>query len=126
MEGINSLADLDPTYKKVDKWKPKKLEKHYDMERGLVTAIRSTINRLEAMNQSYLDRASELVGETVTTESMHEYIEDVREKAILVELKSIDQFILTTVKDLDAERKRLHHHQRISELLLKMIKDKSI
>ena len=126
MDGLNSLADLDPSYMKADKWKLKKLEKHYDTECGLVTAIRSTINRLEAMNQSYLDRASKLVGETVTTDTMHEYIEDMREKAILVELSSIDQFIMTTVKDLVAERNRLHHHQRISELLLKMIKDKSI
>ena len=52
MDGINSLADLDPSYKKVDKWKPKKL-KHYDMGTRLVTAY--TFN-----NQSFRSNESVL------------------------------------------------------------------
>ena len=126
MDGPRSLAELDSAYKKVDKWSLKKLEKHYDEERALVSVTRSTIKRLEKINQSYLDKASELVGETVTSETMNKFVEDIREQTIMFELKSLNQLILTTLKDIEGERNRLHHHSLISEMLLKKIKNKSI
>lgn len=121
-----SLADIDPAYKKVGKWKLKKLEQYYDKERGLVSAIRSTVRRLEEMHADYISKASELVGQDVTAESINTYIADMKDMSRLVELQTLEQFIITTVKDINAEMKRLHHHERISEMLLKEIKDKSI
>jgi len=126
MDGTRSLAELDSAYKKVDKWSLKKLEKHYDEEMALAAVTRSTIKRLEKINQSYLDKASELVGEAVTSETMNKFVEDVQEKTILLELKSLKNLIITTLKDIDGERNRLHRHSLISEMLLKKIKNKSI
>ena len=119
------ITGPDGTYKNVDKWKLKKLEKHYSQERAVISVTQSTIKRLEDMNQSYLDRASELVGEAVTSESVNKFIENIREQTILLELASLNQLILSTVHDIDGELKRLYHHSKISEMLLTKIKKKN-
>lgn len=121
-----TLPALDSRFKKVAKWRLAKLEKYHTEERGLVSAIRSTIRRLEGQYDDHIERASTLVGEPVTQDTLNSYIERLETKSRVVELQNLDRHILTIVKQLDDERDRLQHHVRVSELLLREIKLKSI
>ena len=116
----------DPKFKKMQKWSLRKLEKQHDQQRGMITATRSTIKRLEKLRSKYVSDSAELLDEERNETSIESYIAGLEQKKRIVDLTTLEKQILATINDLKREMQLLHQHTRTAEFLLQLIKDKSI
>ena len=116
----------DPGFRKMHEWSLRKLEKKHDQQRGAINSTRSTIKRLEILRSKYVKDSANLLAGERNERSIELYIADLEQKKRIVELTTLEKQILATVHDLTREMKLLHQHNRTVELLLKLIKDKSI
>ena len=118
--------ESNPKFSKAGKWSAKKIEKYLVKEKKITAVTRSTIRRNQKLLEQDLARVAELVGKPIDVEEIGNYLATIHENVKLLELKTLDNQILSTLALISREEQILYQHVQNGEYLVRMLKEKSI